>query len=103
PGKPTLGTCNGIRVLVKTDLLPGPINGRTGQLATLAHNASGRFVDRWIHLAPRSRKCVWTNNREGEAPAEPLELPIAHGEGNFVPADEYVRRALWDNDQVALV
>jgi phosphoribosylformylglycinamidine synthase len=32
-----------------------------------------------------------------------LELPIAHGEGKFVPADETVRRGLWDNGQVALV
>jgi phosphoribosylformylglycinamidine synthase len=30
-------------------------------------------------------------------------LPIAHGEGKFVPANDSVRRALWDNDQVALV
>jgi len=30
-------------------------------------------------------------------------LPIAHGEGKFVPADEAVRKALWDGDQVALV
>ena len=34
---------------------------------------------------------------------DPLSLPIAHGEGNFVPADDSIRRALWDNDQVALV
>ena len=32
-----------------------------------------------------------------------IELPVAHGEGRFVPADDDVRRALWENDQVALV
>jgi phosphoribosylformylglycinamidine synthase len=32
-----------------------------------------------------------------------FELPIAHGEGKFVPADDAVRAALWENDQVALV
>jgi phosphoribosylformylglycinamidine synthase len=32
-----------------------------------------------------------------------IELPVAHGEGRFVPADEEIRRVLWDNDQVALV
>ena len=32
-----------------------------------------------------------------------LELPIAHGEGKFVPPDSAYRQALWDNDQVALV
>src|SRR4029077_6935473 len=34
---------------------------------------------------------------------EPLELPIAHGEGKFVPADESIRQSLWENEQVALV
>jgi phosphoribosylformylglycinamidine synthase I len=96
-GKPVIGVCNGFQVLVKTDLLPGPIGGRTGQTATLAHNASGRFIDRWVHLAPRGERCIWTRG------LEPLELPIAHGEGRFVPADDAVRRALHDGGHVALV
>jgi len=95
--KPIIGVCNGFQVLVKTDLLPGRIAGREGQNCTLAHNDCGRFVDRWIHLAARSKKCVWT------AGVDRLELPIAHGEGRFVPADDEVRRGLWGNDQVALV
>ncbi len=96
-GKPVIGVCNGFQVLVKTDLLPGAIGGKSGQTCTLAHNDSGRFIDKWVHLSPRGNKCVWTNG------LEPLELPIAHGEGKFVPADENVRRALGDNDQIALV
>ncbi len=96
-GKPVVGICNGFQVLVKTDLLPGTLAGRSGQTATLTNNDSGRFVDRWVHLAPRSSKCIWT------AGIGPIELPIAHGEGKFVPADESVRSALWENDQVALV
>ncbi|HZZ43398.1 MAG TPA: phosphoribosylformylglycinamidine synthase I [Tepidisphaeraceae bacterium] len=97
-GKPIIGICNGFQVLVKTDLLPGPLAGRTGQTATLAHNDSHRFIDRWVHLAPRSKHCIWTRN----LPAT-LELPIAHGEGKFIPASESVRRALWDQDQIALI
>jgi phosphoribosylformylglycinamidine synthase len=95
--KPIIGICNGFQVLVKTDLLPGRVAGREGQSCTLTNNDCGRFVDRWVHLAGRSKKCVWT------AGIERLELPIAHGEGKFVPADDGVRRALWDDDQVALV
>lgn len=95
--KPIIGICNGFQVLVKTDLLPGRIAGRSGQTCTLTNNDCGRFTDRWIHLANRSSKCVWT------AGIERLELPIAHGEGKFVPADEPVRKALWENQQVALV
>jgi phosphoribosylformylglycinamidine synthase len=94
--KPIIGICNGFQVLVKTDLLPGRIAGREGQTCTLAHNDCGRFVDRWVHLAGKSQKCVWT------AGIEKLELPIAHGEGKFVPADDAIRQELWNNDQVAL-
>src|SRR5438309_10165679 len=43
-GKPIIGICNGFQVLVKTELLPGPIAGRSGQTCTLTHNESGRFV-----------------------------------------------------------
>jgi len=96
-GKPVIGICNGFQVLVKTDLLPGPIGGRIGQTATLTNNDGGRFIDRWIHLEPRESPCIWT------AGIDPLELPIAHGEGKFVPAGESVRRALWDNRQIAIV
>src|SRR3954465_1311872 len=37
-GKPVIGICNGFQVLVKTDLLPGAIAGRSGQTATLTNN-----------------------------------------------------------------
>ena len=97
-GKPIIVICNGFQVLVKTDLLPGPIAGRSGQLCTLTNNDCGRFVDRWVHLSPRGQRCIWTRGLEGS-----IELPIAHGEGKFVPADDSVRQALWDSGQVALV
>jgi phosphoribosylformylglycinamidine synthase len=95
--KPIIGICNGFQVLVKTDLLPGPLAGRSGQTATLTNNDSGRFIDRWVRLRARGRRCVWTVG------IGDIELPIAHGEGKFVPADDAVRTALWDNDQVAMV
>lgn len=96
-GKPVIGICNGFQVLVKTDLLPGPIAGRTGQTATLTNNVNQRFVDRWVHLAPRGKRCIWT------AGIGPIELPVAHGEGNFIPADAAVRQALWDEDRIPLI
>jgi phosphoribosylformylglycinamidine synthase I len=99
-GKPIIGVCNGFQVLVKTELLPGPLAGMTGQNCTLTNNDCGRFIDRWLNLLPRSRKCIWTAELD---PARPLAMPIAHGEGKFVPANDAVRRALWDQDQVALV
>ncbi len=124
--RPVIGICNGFQVLVKTDLLPGPLGGRSGQTCTLTHNDCGRFIDRWVRLAPQTSKCIWTAGL-GEAEETAggmvvqrtastvddgdtimrsavgtIELPIAHGEGKFVPADDAVRQALWDNGQVAL-
>lgn len=98
-GKPVIGICNGFQVLVKTDLLPGTISNRMGQTATLANNDCGRFVDRWVYLGRPGSKCVWTENLEPPL----MELPVAHGEGKFIPGDEGVRKALWENGQVALV
>lgn len=95
-GKPVIGICNGFQVLVKTDLLPGAMNGRSGQLCTLTNNDCGRFVDRWVRLAPTSEKCIWT------AGLEQLDLPIAHGEGKFMYADESIRATMRENDQIAL-
>ena len=95
-GKPIIGICNGFQILVRTNFLPGELAGRSGQNCTLAHNDAGRFIDRWIRVKPVSRKCIWT------AGLSPMDLPIAHGEGKFMPVDDAVRRALWDNDQVAV-
>jgi phosphoribosylformylglycinamidine synthase len=95
-GKPIIGICNGFQVLVKTDLLPGPIGGASGQTATLTHNDCGRFVDRWIRLKTLPSPCLWT------AGLDELELPIAHGEGKFIPLNASVRQALRANRQVAL-
>ncbi|HEX4123404.1 MAG TPA: phosphoribosylformylglycinamidine synthase I [Tepidisphaeraceae bacterium] len=97
-GRPIIGICNGFQVLVKTDLLPGPLAGRTGQTCTLTHNDSGRFIDRWVHLMPASHKCIWTRGLVGRS----MELPIAHGEGKFVTATPAVLKALIAEDQVAL-
>jgi phosphoribosylformylglycinamidine synthase len=98
-GRPVLGICNGFQVLVKTDLLPGRVSGQAGQTATLAHNDCGRFVDRWVRLGLAKSRCIWTNHLQPSV----IELPIAHGEGKFIPKDNGVRRSLWGNGQVALV
>jgi phosphoribosylformylglycinamidine synthase subunit PurQ / glutaminase len=96
-GKPVIGICNGFQVLVKTDLLPGSLGGKTGQTCTLTNNDSGRLIDRWVTLKANPGKCIWTAGL-GE-----FELPIAHGEGKFIPADESVRAALWKETQVPLI
>ena len=96
-GKPILGVCNGFQVLIKTDLLPGKSVGQPGQSCTLTDNTCGRFIARWVHVKPQSSKCIWT------AGLEPMELPIAHGEGRFICGNETVRQSLHANDQIALI
>ena len=97
-GKLVLGICNGFQVLIKSGLLPwGRVAPDAMQRdATLAWNDNGRFMDRWIHLRADSDKCVFLPK------GEVVALPIAHGEGKFVPADNAVLAKLRENDQVAL-
>ncbi len=70
-----IGICNGFQVLVRSGLLPG---GDPPVTATLAHNESGRFEARWVTLAPLPGKSPFVTF------AEPIELPVSHGEGCFL-------------------
>jgi len=97
-GKPVIGICNGFQALVKAGILPGDREiGRLPQ-ATLTHNARGSFECRWVTLIPSSQKCVWTRGL-----SEPVECPVAHGEGRFVLSDPEQGRLAQEHDQVALV
>ena len=69
-GKPVIGICNGFQILCEAGLLPG---------ALLANQ----------HLEYR---CQWTNLRAERAdtsftsrcsPAQVLQVPVSHGEGNY--------------------
>ncbi len=79
-GKLILGICNGFQILLKTQLLVP--RDAAGPQATLAANASGKFEDRWVRLGVKGDKCVFLSG------IEELELPVAHGEGRFVPRDQ---------------
>jgi phosphoribosylformylglycinamidine synthase len=103
-----IGICNGFQVLVKSGLLPGTTENRDLGFenriqATLALNNSAKFEDRWAYLKkPETRsqkpdKCVWTINT-----SELIYLPVAHGEGKFIPKNEGIRQRLWNNGQVVL-
>jgi phosphoribosylformylglycinamidine synthase I len=70
-GRPVLGICNGFQTLVRAGLLPG----------ALGHNASGEFQCEWVTLEPQPGVCVWTRD------IEPIDCPIAHGEGRYVHPD----------------
>lgn len=98
---PMIGICNGFQVLVKLGLLPGesaaPGADGFAQTSTLTYNDSGRFEDRWCHLArDPGAKCLWTKG------IERIYLPIRHGEGKFIPRDGEQLAALRGNGQISL-
>src|SRR5579864_4577157 len=93
-GRPVLGICNGFQVLVRLGLLPG--HGKEdgtsamGKRATLTENESAQFECRWVRLAAQPGPCIFTQGIE-----RPIELPVAHGEGQFVfAATERLKREL---------
>jgi phosphoribosylformylglycinamidine synthase I len=80
-GKLVLGICNGFQVLVKTGILPGDNSENRQAGVTITNNDSGKFEDRWVYLAPQSKRCVFIE------PGRQIYLPIAHGEGKVVTRD----------------
>lgn len=91
-GKLVIGICNGFQVLVKAGILPGIYTDRME--ATLSFNDSGKFEDRWTHLEATG-KCEWTKDIK-----KIIYLPIAHGEGKFIPRDKKILNSLRRNGQV---
>ncbi len=92
-GKLMIGICNGFQILTKAGILPNPVTGT--QETALFHNDSGKFEDRWVHVAIEKSKCVWTKDMP-----EQIFLPVAHGEGKFIPRDEDVLSRLIADKQV---
>lgn len=109
-GAAMIGVCNGFQVLVQVGLLPGPEAGAVWpgeaapeQRVALADNEPPRFIDRWVGVAPDADSpCVWTRGLHRFASPELVMLPIAHGEGRFVPRDDATLRGLESGGQVAL-
>jgi len=98
-GKLVIGICNGFQALVKSGILPGVNPGEIE--ATLSFNDSGSFIDKWVELKTEGAgqraedRCVWTKGLK-----EKIYLPIAHGEGKFIPRDKNVLNSLRKNGQI---
>ena len=89
-----LGICNGFQVLLQTGLLLEDATG--GRQATLAHNTSGRFIDRWVRLENTGGPCVFLQG------IDTLDLPVAHAEGRFVVRSQADRDRLAAAGQLPL-
>lgn len=86
-GKLIIGICNGFQILVKAGLLPNLSGAFQTIESTLTLNDSDKFEDRWVCLKRPGAKsrCVWTAGIHAT-----IELPVAHGEGKFIPKDRAV-------------
>ena len=78
-GGVVLGICNGFQVLVEAGLLPG----------VLLRNESLKFVCKYVHLRVENDGTLFTSRcQKGEV----LEIPIAHGDGNYFTDDDTLKR-----------
>lgn len=85
-GKPVLGVCNGFQILTEAGLLPG----------ALLRNKNLKFMCRTITLKVENNNTLFTNQYEA---GEEIQVPIAHGEGNYY-CDEETLAKLKANNQI---
>jgi phosphoribosylformylglycinamidine synthase len=81
-----LGICNGFQILCEAGLLPG----------VLQRNAGMRFVCRQVHIRVETTDTPFTAAAKA---GQVLEIPIAHGDGNYF-CDEATLADLESNHQV---
>ena len=77
-GGAVLGICNGFQILCEAHLLPG----------ALMRNAGLHFVSRPVDLTVESTATPFTSDF---TPGERVRLPVAHGEGRYLAADDTLR------------
>lgn len=85
-GKPVLGVCNGFQILTEAGLLPG----------ALLRNKNLKFMCRPVTLTVENNNTLFTNEY---AAGEQINIPIAHGEGNYY-CDEETLAKLQANKQI---
>jgi len=77
-GGPVLGICNGFQVLLEAGLLPG----------AMVRNRGIKFVSAHVHVKVEQTDTPFT---VACAHGQVLELPIAHGEGNYFADPDTIR------------
>ena len=69
-GRPVIGICNGFQILCEAELLPG----------VLIRNQHLEYRCQWAHLRTERSDTLFTSRC---GPAQVLEVPVSHGEGNY--------------------
>ncbi|WP_314350181.1 phosphoribosylformylglycinamidine synthase I [Campylobacter showae] len=83
-----LGICNGFQMLCELKLLAG----------AMRRNENLSFISKYHRLKVISNENKFLSNL---SVGEIVNIPVAHGEGNFYVGDETLK-GLYDNDQVLL-
>ncbi|MCH7772906.1 MAG: phosphoribosylformylglycinamidine synthase subunit PurQ [Bacteroidetes bacterium] len=83
-----IGICNGFQILLEAGLLPG----------ALLQNISLKFICKDVYLSVENYESNFT---KGINDKTVLNLPIAHGDGNYF-ADESTLKELEDNNRIIL-
>lgn len=91
-GKYIIGVCNGFQALVKMGLLPN-VGGQFEQEATLTHNDSGKFEDRWVRMVVNKNSNMPFLNGMPD-----FDVPVRHGEGKLIFRDDPIRKAVVDQN-----
>ncbi|GKW47594.1 phosphoribosylformylglycinamidine synthase subunit PurQ [Planococcus sp. NCCP-2050] len=85
-GKPVLGICNGFQILTEAGLLPG----------VLLRNKNLKFMCKTVGLKVENANTLFTNEY---AESQEIQIPIAHGEGNYY-CDDATYEQLKKNNQI---
>jgi phosphoribosylformylglycinamidine synthase subunit PurQ / glutaminase len=85
-GKPVLGVCNGFQILLEAGLLPG----------ALLRNDGLKFICRTLPLKVENTNTMFTGGYEN---GEILQVPAAHGEGNYF-CDQETLEEIKNNNQI---
>lgn len=85
-GKPVLGVCNGFQILLEAGLLPG----------AMRRNETLKFICRPVELVVENNNTMFSSVYEQK---EVINIPIAHGEGNYY-CDEETLAKLQENNQI---
>ena len=83
-----LGICNGFQMLLELKLLNGAMN----------RNINLSFISKYHHLKVISNDNKFLSNCKKD---EILNIPIAHGEGNYY-VDDKTLKSMYENDQILL-
>lgn len=85
-GKPILGVCNGFQILLEAGLLPG----------AMRRNTSLKFICKNVELRVENNETMFSSSfKQGET----IQIPVAHGEGNYYCDEETLAR-LKENNQI---